>query len=75
MSGKQKYRNAYIRPCYVDFLGAWAIFDAEFSFEIDQSNKTFLMEGLDDIGLTLKDTNLIDSYEKDADSNLPWYIL
>ena len=33
------------------------------------------MEGLDDIGLTLKGTNLIDSYEKDADSNLPWYIL
>ena len=47
----------------------------EFSFEIDQSNKTFLMEGLDDIGLTLKDTNLIDSYEKDADNNLPWYTL
>ena len=26
----------------------------EFSFEIDPSNKNFLMEGLDDIGLTLK---------------------
>jgi len=25
--------------------------------------------------LTLKDTNLIDSYEKDADNNLPWYTL
>ena len=47
----------------------------EFSFEIDPSNKNFLMEGLDDIGLTLKDTNLIDSYEKDADNNLPWYTL
>ena len=47
----------------------------EFSFEIDPSNKNFLMEGLDDIGLTLKDKNLIDGYEKDADNNLPWYTL
>ena len=47
----------------------------EFSFEIDKSNKNFLMEGLDDIGLTLQDTKLIDSYEKDADKKLPWYNL
>ena len=47
----------------------------EFSFKIDKSNKIFLMEGLDDIGLTLQDTKLIDSYEKDADKNLPWYNL
>ena len=33
------------------------------------------MEGIDDIGLTLKDTKLIDTYEKDADKNLPWYNL
>ena len=39
------------------------------------SNKNFLMEGLDDIGLTLKDTDLIDIYEKDAENNLPWYSL
>ena len=47
----------------------------EINFEIDPSNKNFLMEGLDDIGLTLKDTDLIDIYEKDADDNLPWYSL
>ena len=47
----------------------------EFSFKIDKSNKNFLMEGLDDIGLTLQDTKLIDTYEKDADKNLPWYNL
>ena len=47
----------------------------EINFEIDSSNKNFLMEGLDDIGLTLKDTDLIDIYEKDADDNLPWYSL
>ena len=33
------------------------------------------MEGLDDIGLTLKDTDLIDIYEKDADDNLPLVFL
>ena len=47
----------------------------EFSFKIDKSNKNFLMKGLDDIGLTLQDTKLIDTYEKDADKNLPWYNL
>ncbi|MEC7735102.1 MAG: 3-isopropylmalate dehydratase small subunit [Pseudomonadota bacterium] len=47
--------------------------DLEISFEIDISNKNFLMEGLDDIGLTLKDSDLIDSYEKENESALPWY--
>ena len=45
----------------------------EIKFEIDQFKKKCLMEGLDDIGLTLKDANLIKSYEKKAESNLPWY--
>ena len=47
--------------------------DLEISFEIDISNKNFLMEGLDDIGLTLKDSDLIDSYEKQNELALPWY--
>ena len=47
--------------------------DLEISFEIDISNKNFLMEGLDDIGLTLKDFDLIDSYEKENELALPWY--
>ena len=47
--------------------------DYEVNFDLDPSNKNFLMEGLDDIGLTLKDANLIKSYEKKAESNLPWY--
>ncbi len=49
--------------------------DYEVNFDLDPSNKNFLMEGLDDIGLTLKDANLIKSYEKKAESNLPWYSL
>ena len=47
--------------------------DYEVNFDLDPSNKNFLMEGLDDIGLTLKDADLIKSYEKKAESNLPWY--
>ena len=47
--------------------------DNEISFDIDPSNKNFLMQGLDDIGLTLKDSDIIDSYEQDAEENLPCY--
>ena len=47
--------------------------DYEVNFDLDPSNKNFLMEGLEDIGLTLKDADLIKSYEKKAESNLPWY--
>ena len=47
--------------------------DNEINFDIDPSNKNFLMQGLDDIGLTLKDSDIIDSYEQDAEENLPWY--
>ena len=38
--------------------------DNELIFKIDSSNKDFLMQGLDDIGLTLKDIELISKYEK-----------
>jgi 3-isopropylmalate/(R)-2-methylmalate dehydratase small subunit len=39
------------------------------SFEIDDYTRWRLMEGLDDIGLTLKQTDSIDSFEK----NRPLY--
>ena len=47
----------------------------EVNFEIDTSRKFFLLEGFDDIGLTMKDSNLIDIYENDSNTNLPWYSL
>ena len=47
----------------------------EVNFEIDTSRKIFLLEGSDDIGLTMKDSNLIDIYENDSNTNLPWYSL
>ena len=49
--------------------------DNELSFKIDSSNKDFLMQGLDDIGLTLKDIELINKYENNTATNLPWLAL
>ena len=42
------------------------------SFEIDSFRKKCLLEGLDDIGLTLEKTNDIDSFEAKRDQAQPW---
>ncbi|WP_324691954.1 3-isopropylmalate dehydratase small subunit [Cobetia sp. D5] len=41
-------------------------------FEVDNFRKHCLMEGLDDIGLTLKDQDAIDSFEKRHRTERPW---
>ena len=41
-------------------------------FDIDPFRKTCLLEGLDDIGLTLEKSSAIDSYESDRQANQPW---
>ena len=41
-------------------------------FEIDPFRKHCLLEGLDDIGLTLVEAPAIQSYEKKAATNRPW---
>jgi len=43
----------------------------EIAFEVDAFRKQWLMEGLDDIGLTLKKAASIDSYEADLETQ-PW---
>ncbi len=43
----------------------------EISFEVDAFRKQCLMEGLDDIGLTLKKAAAIDSYEAELETQ-PW---
>jgi 3-isopropylmalate/(R)-2-methylmalate dehydratase small subunit len=43
----------------------------EIAFEVDAFRKQCLMEGLDDIGLTLKKSAAIDSYEADLETQ-PW---
>ncbi len=41
-------------------------------FDIDLSRKEQLLAGLDDIGITLKHSELIDQFEKRYRSRLPW---
>ncbi len=45
--------------------------DASWSFPIDDFSRWRLMEGLDDIGLTLRHADLITAYEKDRPSFKP----
>ncbi|BCE02686.1 3-isopropylmalate dehydratase small subunit [Marinicellulosiphila megalodicopiae] len=42
------------------------------SFEVDEFRKYCLLNGLDDIGLTLKDSDDIKAYEKQRASVTPW---
>lgn len=42
------------------------------SFEVDSFRKHCLIEGLDDIGLTLKKSEEIANFEKDYSQSMPW---
>ena len=44
----------------------------EFSFEIESFKKKCLLEGLDDIALSLEKTNKIISFEKNLKNSKPW---
>ncbi len=43
-----------------------------FSFEVDSFKKHCLLEGLDDIGLTLAKASAIDTFEESASQARPW---
>ena len=43
-------------------------------FEVDAFKKKCLIEGLDDIGLTMEKINYIDDFEKKLETNKPWLI-
>jgi 3-isopropylmalate/(R)-2-methylmalate dehydratase small subunit len=43
-------------------------------FEIDSFKKKCLIEGLDDIGLSMEKINYIDDFEKKLETNKPWLI-
>ena len=45
---------------------------ATITFEIDPFRKECLLNGLDDIGLTLEKSEIIRSYEQKRSSSLPW---
>ena len=48
--------------------------DKTIGFEIDSFRKKCLLEGLDDIALTLKKINKIDTFEKDLNIEQPWIV-
>ena len=48
--------------------------DKTIDFEIDEFRKKCLIEGLDDIGLTLKKNNKIDIHEEKIHSIQPWIV-
>ena len=43
-------------------------------FEVDSFKKKCLIEGLDDIGLSMEKINYIDDFEKKLETNKPWLI-
>ena len=43
-----------------------------FSFEVDSFKKHCLMNGLDDIGLTMEKAASIDAFETQAEQARPW---
>ena len=46
--------------------------DSEFKFELDDYKKKCLLEGLDEIGASLKFTDQIKSFEKNYQIKNPW---
>ncbi len=44
----------------------------EYSFEVDPFRRHCLLKGLDDIGISLEDTDLIHSYEQQRRESKPW---
>ena len=48
--------------------------DKTIEFEIDEFRKKCLLEGLDDIGMSLEKTSSIDEYEKQIKTSKPWIV-
>ncbi len=49
-------------------------FQDRFSFDIDPFRKTCLLQGLDEIGLTLAKTDAISAYEAKVSAERPWLV-
>ena len=57
----------------IDLINQMLYFgDFEFKFELDDCKKKCLLEGLDEIGASLKFTNQIKSFEKNYQLKNPW---
>ena len=44
-----------------------------FSFEVDPFKKHCLLNGLDDIGLTMEKSSSIEAYERKLEFERPWF--
>ena len=49
-------------------------FQDRFSFEIDPFRKSCLLGGLDEVGLTLGNTGVIERYERERSADQPWLV-
>ena len=57
----------------IDLSGEKIIYgNSEIKFKIDSFKKKCLLEGLDDIALSLKKSNKIENFEKDLKNKKPW---
>ena len=68
----KKENNLYLSVNLVD----QKVFNDDFTidFEIDAFKKKCLIEGLDEIGLTLQNSNIIEEFEKKYYKKYPWLI-
>ena len=58
---------------YIDLSEEKIIYgNSEIKFKIDSFKKKCLLEGLDDIALSLKKSNKIENFEKDLKNKKPW---
>ena len=54
------------------FENQWSIANNEIKFDLDQFKKKCLIEGLDDIALSLEKYEKIQSFEKKLKTSKPW---
>ena len=68
----KKENNLYLSVNLID----QKVFNDDFTidFEIDAFKKKCLIEGLDEIGLTLQNSNIIKEFEKKYYKKYPWLI-
>jgi len=46
--------------------------EKQFSFELDDFKKKFLLDGIDEVGFTLQHLNKIEDFEKNYKKSVPW---
>ena len=66
------YADIFYNNCFKNGILPITISEEEIKFEIDQFKKKCLIEGLDDIALSLEQKTKIEIFEKDLKSSKPW---